>query len=41
LEIGAIRLSSEHDEYKLVHPDGIEEIKLTKRFKRAVKKTFK
>jgi hypothetical protein len=41
LEIGAVELSDEHDKYKLVHPDNIEDIKLSKRFKRAVKKTFK
>ena len=41
LEVGAVKLSSEHDKYKLVHPDNIEDIKLSKRFKRAVKKTFK
>ena len=41
LEIGAVKLSDEHSKYKLVHPDNIEDIKLTKRFKRAVKKTFK
>jgi len=41
LDIGVVRLSSEHDKYILVHPDNIEDIKLTNRFKRAVKKTFK
>jgi|TARA_R110000824_G_scaffold144015_1_gene311810 8-oxo-dGTP pyrophosphatase MutT (NUDIX family) len=41
LETGTVKLSSEHDKSKLVHPDDIEEIKLTKRFERAVKKTFK
>ena len=41
LEVGVIRLSDEHSKYKLVHPDNIENIKLSKRFKRAVEKTFK
>tara|TARA_Y100000310_G_scaffold210441_1_gene211068 strand:- start:54 stop:452 length:399 start_codon:yes stop_codon:yes gene_type:complete len=41
LEIGTIELSDEHDKYELVHPDNIEDIDLSKRFKRAVKKTFK
>ena len=41
LEIGTIELSDEHDKYELVHPDNIEDIDLSTRFKRAVKKTFK
>tara|TARA_R110000824_G_scaffold383769_1_gene577473 strand:+ start:1090 stop:1488 length:399 start_codon:yes stop_codon:yes gene_type:complete len=41
LETANINLSKEHDEYKLVHPDDIEDIELSARFKRAVKKTFK
>ena len=35
-----IVLSEEHNSYKLIHPDKIESVRLSKRFSKAIEKTF-
>ena len=40
MSIASITLSDEHDSYKLIHPENISNIKLSKRFLKAIKKTF-
>lgn len=41
LEIGTIRLSDEHNQHELIHPDDITNIELPEKFRRAIEKTFK
>jgi 8-oxo-dGTP diphosphatase len=40
LQLGAVRLSDEHHDYKLIRPDDIGTFKMSDPFKRAIQKTF-